>query len=96
MPLTSEQVEHVAQLAMLSLDADEVERFRNQLSRILGYLEKVEGLDVSGVPPTVHAVDVESTPLRDDVARESLPVDVALSNAPAREGTFFLVPRIIE
>lgn len=96
MPLTSEQVEHVAQLARLSLDADEVERFRAQLSRILGYLDKVEGLDVSGVPPTVHAVDVQTTPLRSDVVQGSLPSEVAVSNAPEREGTLFLVPRIIE
>lgn len=96
MPLTSEQVEHVAQLARLSLDADEVERFRAQLSRILGYLDKVEGLDVSGVPPTAHAVDLATTPLRPDAVRESLPVDDALANAPEREGTLFLVPRIIE
>lgn len=96
MPLTSEQVEHVAQLARLSLDADEVERFRAQLSRILGYLDKVEGLDVSGVPPTVHAVDVATTSLRADTVRESLSPDEALANAPEREGTLFLVPRIIE
>lgn len=96
MALTREQVEHVAKLARLSLTSEEAELFRDQLAGILGYIEKLQALDVEGVPPTTHAVEVESTPLRPDVARPSLSADEALANAPAREGTYFLVPRIIE
>ena len=96
MALTPQQVENVARLARLSLSADEVERFGEQLSSILGYIEKLQQLDVSGVQPTTHAVGVTSTPLRDDELRPSLPPDEALANAPQRDGTYFLVPRIIE
>lgn len=96
MALTKEQVEKVAVLARLSLSDDEIERFRGQLSSILGYIEKLQALDVSGVPPTVHAVQVDTTPLRPDVVRESLAPESALANAPARDGNLFLVPRIIE
>ncbi len=96
MALSREQVEHVAKLARLSLTAEEVDRFSQQLSSILGYIEKLQQLDVEGVEPTTHAVAVESTPLREDEPRPSLPVDRALANAPAKEGTSFSVPRIIE
>lgn len=96
MALTPQQVENVARLARLSLSADEVERFGEQLSSILGYIEKLQQLDVSGVQPTTHAVGVTSTPLRDDEPRPSLSPDEALANAPQRDGTYFLVPRIIE
>jgi len=94
--LTPQQVENVARLARLSLSADEVERFGEQLSSILDYIEKLQQLDVSGVQPTTHAVGVTSTPLRDDEQRPSLSPDEALANAPQRDGTYFLVPRIIE
>lgn len=96
MTLTKEQVEAVAALARLSLSAEEIERFRGQLSSILGYIEKLQALDVTGVPPTTHAVQVESTPLRPDVVGPSLPIESALANAPARDGALFLVPRILE
>lgn len=95
MPLTREQVEHVARLAHLSLTAEEAEGFTHQLSQILDYLDKLQELDVEGVEPTAW-VEVESTPLREDEPLPSLSVDEALANAPAREGNFFSVPRILE
>jgi len=96
MALNREQVEHVAKLARLSLTTEEAERLSVQLTQILDYVAKLQELDVSKVEPTTHSVEVASTPLRDDVPRESLPVDEALANAPARDGSHFSVPRIIE
>ncbi len=96
MALTNEQIEKVAKLARLSLSPDETEEFRQQLSTILGYIEKMQALDVEGISPTAHAVEVDSTPLREDVVAPSLSPEEALANAPARSGNFFLVPRIIE
>ena len=58
MALSRDQVEHVAKLARLSLTAEEAERYSGQLSSILGYIEKLQELDVSGVEPTTHAVEV--------------------------------------
>ena len=95
MPLTREQVEHVAKLAHLSLTPEEAEGFTSQLSQILDYIDKLQELDVKGVEPTAH-VEVQSTPLRADEPRPSLPVDEALANAPEREGSHILVPRILE
>jgi aspartyl-tRNA(Asn)/glutamyl-tRNA(Gln) amidotransferase subunit C len=96
MALTKEQVEHVAKLARLALTAEETERLQVQLSSILGHVEKLQALDVSNVPPTTHAVEVESTPLRDDRVHPTLAPAEATANAPAQEDGFFVVPRILE
>jgi aspartyl-tRNA(Asn)/glutamyl-tRNA(Gln) amidotransferase subunit C len=92
MKLTVEQVRHVATLARLSLSSEEEERYGTQLSAIL---DAVQELDVSGVEPTSHA-SLASSLLREDVTRPSLPPEKALANAPARVGTSFAVPKILE
>lgn len=95
MKLTVEQVRHVATLARLSLTAGEEERYATQLSAVLGAMERLQELDVSGIEPTSQASLVSSL-LREDVARPSLPPEKALANAPARVGTRFAVPKILE
>lgn len=96
MALSKERVEQVAVLAKLALTAEETERMRVQLSSILAHVEKLQELDVSGVPPTTHAVEVASTPLREDRVRPSLPPEVAVEGAPESVDGFFAVPRILE
>jgi len=97
MSLSLEEVRRIARLARLRLTPDEEARFAVQLSAILDHVAQLAELDVSGVEPMTHALaDGEGAPLREDVVQPSLPPDVALANAPAREGTCFKVPRIIE
>jgi aspartyl-tRNA(Asn)/glutamyl-tRNA(Gln) amidotransferase subunit C len=86
-----EQVLHVARLARLELSEDEVTRMTGELSAILDHIEKISELDLDGVPPTTHVVEVPNA-LRDDVPRPSLPRDVALANAPAVADDGFSVP----
>jgi aspartyl-tRNA(Asn)/glutamyl-tRNA(Gln) amidotransferase subunit C len=88
-------VQHVARLARLALDGDELARMREQLSAILQYIAKLEELDVSDVPPTSHAVPLVNV-MRDDEVQPCLDRDEALGNAPDRAGDLFRVPRIIE
>lgn len=95
MKLTVEQVRHVATLARLSLTPEEEERYATQLSAVLEAVGQLEALDVSGVEPTSHA-SLASSLLREDVTRPSLPPEKALANAPARVGTSFAVPKILE
>jgi aspartyl-tRNA(Asn)/glutamyl-tRNA(Gln) amidotransferase subunit C len=86
--IDSEQVLHVARLARLELSGDEVDRYSSELSKVVGYIEKIEELDLADVPPTSHVVDVTNV-LRDDEPRPSLPRDVALASAPdVAEGGF--------
>ncbi|MDQ3876108.1 MAG: Asp-tRNA(Asn)/Glu-tRNA(Gln) amidotransferase subunit GatC [Actinomycetota bacterium] len=91
MPLSREEVLHVAELARLALSEDEVERLRGQLSAILEAVGTVAELDLSDVEPTSHPLDVVNVWGKDE-PRPSLALDDALANAPDREGGFFRVP----
>jgi aspartyl-tRNA(Asn)/glutamyl-tRNA(Gln) amidotransferase subunit C len=86
-----EQVLHVARLARLELSEDEVSRMTGELSAILEHIEKISALDLDGVPPTTHVVEVPNA-LRPDEPRPSLPREVALANAPAADDDGFAVP----
>jgi aspartyl-tRNA(Asn)/glutamyl-tRNA(Gln) amidotransferase subunit C len=95
--LSLEEVRRIAALARLRLSAEEEETFAVQLSAILAHVEQLRELDVSGVEPMTHALAAGEAPvLREDATHESLSPGEALANAPAREGTCFKVPRIIE
>ena len=97
MSLSLEEVRRVALLARLRLSPQEEQVFQGQLSAILDYVEQLKELDVSNVEPMTHALAAgEAAPLRADEVRPSFAPDEALANAPAREGTCFKVPRIIE
>ena len=95
MSLTLEEVRHVASLARLSLTAEEEVLMRTQLSAILDAVDELSKVDTSAVEPTSHAAG-EVSPWRTDEVRPSFPPEKALGNAPAKVGTSFAVPRIIE
>ena len=92
--ITPDEVRAIADLARLALSPDEVVRLTRELDGILGYMEILRALDVSGIEPMTHAVALDC-PLRPDEPGPQLGADAALANAPAREGSFFQVPRII-
>jgi aspartyl-tRNA(Asn)/glutamyl-tRNA(Gln) amidotransferase subunit C len=93
--ITKREVEHVARLARLELTEEEMERMTAQLDAILGYIEKLNELDTSGVEPTTTVIPMVSV-MREDEVRPSLKPEEALANAPDRHDEFFRVPRIIE
>jgi aspartyl-tRNA(Asn)/glutamyl-tRNA(Gln) amidotransferase subunit C len=83
-----EQVLHVARLARLRLDEAEVETMAGELSGILGHVDRIADLDLDGVEPTSHVVQLENV-LRADRPWACLPPAVALADAPEPfEGTF--------
>lgn len=86
-----EQVLHVARLARLRLSDEEVDTMAAELSSILGHIERISELDLEGVPPTTHVVEVGNA-LREDEPKPSLPRDVVLEQAPATQDGGFLVP----
>ena len=81
--LDRDQVLHVARLARLELSDEEVERMSVELSKVLDHIEKIRELDLEGVPPTSHVVDVVNA-LRADEPRPSLPREVVLAALPSR------------
>jgi aspartyl-tRNA(Asn)/glutamyl-tRNA(Gln) amidotransferase subunit C len=86
-----EQVLHVAKLARLSFSDEEIERLAPELSKIVEYVEQMDRLDLEGVEPTSHVVELQNV-LREDVPRESLPKERALEQAPDPAGGGFRVP----
>ncbi len=95
MKITVADVEHVARLARLELTPGEKVLFADQMGAILGYVEKLKGVNTEGIMPTSHAVPMENA-FRDDVVRPSIGLERALANAPERSGSFFAVPKVIE
>lgn len=90
--LSRDQVLHVARLARLELSDDELDRLGPELSKVVEWIDTISELgDLAGVPPTSHVVTVENV-LRADEPRPSLPVEVALAQAPDAGDGGFRVP----
>jgi aspartyl-tRNA(Asn)/glutamyl-tRNA(Gln) amidotransferase subunit C len=90
--LSRDQVLHVARLARLELSPEEVERFSEELSKVVDWIELIGELgDLADVPPTSHVIDVENA-LRADEPRPSIPVETALESAPDPAQGGFRVP----
>jgi len=92
--ISERDVEYVAWLARLELSAEEKERFTRQLGQVLEHAEKIKSLSTEDVEPTSHVIPLRNV-MRDDVVEAGLSQEEALSNAPRREGGYFVVPRII-
>jgi aspartyl-tRNA(Asn)/glutamyl-tRNA(Gln) amidotransferase subunit C len=88
-----EQVEHVARLARLRFDEDELTRLQSELSKIIDYVEQLSELDLSGLEPTSHAVPLKNV-LRPDEPVSGLTQEEAVGNGPQVERGQFVVPRI--
>jgi aspartyl-tRNA(Asn)/glutamyl-tRNA(Gln) amidotransferase subunit C len=88
-------VKYVAHLARLSLTPDEEQKISAQLANILGYIEKLKEVDVTGVEPTAHAFPLVNV-TRPDEVRPSISNEDALRNAPATANGLFIVPKIVE
>jgi len=86
-----EQVLHVARLARLELSEEEVTKISGELSNILEHIEKIGELELDGVAPTTHVVEVPNA-LRPDVPRPCLPREVVLEQAPDSADGGFRVP----
>jgi aspartyl-tRNA(Asn)/glutamyl-tRNA(Gln) amidotransferase subunit C len=88
-------VKYVAHLARLALTPEEEQKIGAQLGQILGYIEKLKEVDVTGVEPTAHAFPMVNVTRKDEV-RPSLAHEAALLNAPAKANGLFIVPKIVE
>lgn len=95
MALSEKEVEYVARLARLELDADEVKTYTKQLGAVLEYAEMLNQLDTKKVEPTFHVLPLQNV-LREDKVVPSMPRDKILENAPDKAKGCFRVPRILE
>ena len=88
-------VKYVAHLARLSLSPEEEQKISAQLGNILGYIEKLKEVDVTGGEPTAHAFPLVNV-TRPDEVHPSISNEAALRNAPAKANGLFIVPKIVE
>ncbi len=95
MPIGRADVDRLALLARLDLSPAEHESFPAQIGAVLDHVDRLKEVDVAGVEPFAHTGTL-STVVRDDAPRPSLTPDQALANAPARLGTYLVVPRVLE
>ena len=95
MKLSLAQVEQVAGLAQLTLSDKEKELFREQLSSILEYAQRLQQLDTSAIPPTATVLPLENV-MREDQVHPSLPLADVLANAPDTKDGYFRVPVVLE
>lgn len=94
MKITPEQVRHVAKLARLELDPGHVDTLSRQLADILGYIDKLNEVDTTGVAATSHAIALTNA-FRQDRPHIHLPREQALDNAPQQDEGCFVVPKVI-
>lgn len=94
MPLSLTEVEHVAELARLSLTAEEKALFREQLSAILDHAAVLQAVDTSAIAPTATVLPLRNI-MREDAARPSLPQEDVLANAPDARDGFYAVRAIL-
>jgi aspartyl-tRNA(Asn)/glutamyl-tRNA(Gln) amidotransferase subunit C len=91
--ISRQEVEHVARLARLRFDEDELARLQPELGQIIDYVQQLAGLDLSGLEPTSHAVPLKNVLRRDEPVAGLSQAD-AMSNGPDVERGQFVVPRI--
>ncbi|MDD3730766.1 MAG: Asp-tRNA(Asn)/Glu-tRNA(Gln) amidotransferase subunit GatC [candidate division Zixibacteria bacterium] len=95
MPISKEQVKHIAGLAHLKLTSREVSRYTKELALILDYFDQLKVVDTEGVEPEKERVG-EALILREDKVGSSLTQTSALANASGGNGEYFSVPRVID
>ena len=87
-------IDNLSNLARLEFNAAEKEEIKKDLQRMILFVEKLGELDTTGVDPLLH-MSPETNVLREDIPNGSVSRQAALSNAPATDGTYFKVPKVI-
>ncbi|MGY6710564.1 MAG: Asp-tRNA(Asn)/Glu-tRNA(Gln) amidotransferase subunit GatC [Rhizobiaceae bacterium] len=95
MSVDTATVKRVARLARIAVDDDDAERMTGELNAILGFVEQLGEVDVSGVEPMTSVIPIDMKK-RDDVITDGSKAGDIVANAPATEENFFLVPKVVE
>ena len=95
MPVSNEQVRHIAKLARIAMSDEEIERLAPELNNILGWVEQLGEVNTDGIEPLTAVIE-QKLRLRDDVVNDGNIRDEILANAPEAQHGFFAVPKVIE
>ncbi len=94
MAVSKKDVEHIADLAKLHFEANEIEEYTKHLNQILTYVDKLNELDTSKVEPLSYPVEYTNV-FREDKVKPGVTTEQALKNAPDRNELYFKVPKVI-
>jgi aspartyl-tRNA(Asn)/glutamyl-tRNA(Gln) amidotransferase subunit C len=95
MSVDKETVRRVARLARIAVTDEEAEGLKGELNAILGFVEQLNEVDVTGIEPMTSVIAMKPR-MREDVVNDGGKADAIVANAPAREGNFFVVPKVVE
>ena len=95
MKVTDEMLDHLSHLARLSFSEEEKAELKQDLEKMIGFVEKLKEVDTTGVEPLLHITDAVNV-LREDEVNQTITKKEALLNAPHTEGNFFVVPKVIK
>jgi len=95
MTIDEQTVDKIAHLARLQLAADEKKGMIKDMNKILGFMDKLNEVDTTGVEPLVY-MTAEPNVLRDDVVKQEITTEEALQNAPDHNESYFLVEKVIK
>lgn len=95
MSVDTETVRRVARLARIAVTDEEAERMSGELSRILGFVEQLNEVDVAGIEPMTSVIPMRIKE-RQDMVTDGDKADAIVANAPATAENFFLVPKVVE
>lgn len=95
MSISKEEVVHIEKLAKLRFNEQELDKFTNDLSNIVDFANKLKEVDVNGVEPTAHILDIKNVFRKDEVI-PSFDREKILRNAPTKDGGCVTVPKVVE
>lgn len=95
MKISKDEIQHIAHLARLEIDPSQTDKMAEQLSHILGYIDKLKDVDVDGVTLSSGAAFMNNV-LRPDVVKPSAGPLITLANAPQKDADFYIVPMVVK
>jgi aspartyl-tRNA(Asn)/glutamyl-tRNA(Gln) amidotransferase subunit C len=95
MSVDASTVRRIAHLARIAVNDDEIEHLKGELNAILAFVQQLDDVDVAGVEPMTSVTPMEMKK-RADVVTDGGDAEAILKNAPAREGDYFVVPKVVE
>ncbi len=94
MKITNDIIDHIAHLSRLEFEGEKKDAIREDLERIISFMDKLQEVDTENVEPLIFMTD-EVDHLREDVVQETITQEEALKNAPKRDSDYFRIPKVL-
>lgn len=95
MKVDKDTIKYIANLSKLKVSEDEIDKYSRELSQIVDFVSVLNEVDIEGLKPTAHVLDIYNV-FRKDEVKPSFNKDDLLANAPSKEGECYSVPKVVE